>query len=1122
MALVAWYKLNGNVLDSTVNGNHGTIVGSPTIVNDGPFGSCYLFNPDNNDRITINNLSQFIYNTPFTFSAWIKTSGLGTGQTVNGIVSLTYGTRFCGNSAGNIYIHFSSTSIGSYSITSSGININDNMWHHVCVTYDGDILKLYIDGVLNNSSVTGIVQTNTHTNNGAIGLDVNDSSKYKFNGSISDVRIYDEALSLKEIKELSKAKVLHYDFNQYQEPTTNIAPYTDYSNRTYNNDYTASSWGGDLATITYYQNGGYDNLPYKKMIKTTGGTGGSFLDDNIPITITNNTTYTISVYMKASTNVTLDPYCLCINRIADNAYRTAAVNFYLTTTWQRYSWTYTSGSDHAGTYQSRHIIYIDNDLPIEIYWCGFQIEQKDHVTPFVNGTRTAKVYDKSGYNNNAELTEATAPTYVNESIVNNGCYEFDGIDDFIQIPTLNINNNNKFTISFWCYCADTGVRDIFFGNYSLSNNFNIERTTSNTLRFWYTTGSVDITIPTFTLPSLEWINITIVYSSTGFKAYKNGILIYENQTLNLTANVFSNVQYIGRDTRTGTTAFKGKLADFRIYSTALSEDDIKEIYQTRASIDENGNLYCGNINNGYMIWDSEINSINLVTNGSAELEDNTNFTSFNYITTDSYDGTGCLSRTGVGTLYSNEYIKIDKYNGSYYLSGYFKSAGSSGLNSRLYFGIACFDYLKRLINPDMVSHYTNTETTLAQPLNNGDTIVYLTSASNWHTSASAKSTRKLGVYYNEIDVYPKYTYTRSTVYYTEADLINNTITLTTAWSGGTIPSGTYVANHYDSGTYLYIAASNASIPFTWTKYTSINAISGWSINNSYSYFRYGTEYIKLLFLSNYGQDSTYTTLMDNLKFWNTKAENKVVNINIEKTSNIVATKFSEVGITEGLVAYYPLNGDAKDYSGNNNHGTVYGAIKASGIAGKKCYSFDGVNYIYASDNLGTLHTSFSISLWTKAIPKGNFTYIIHRGGSSIGPSIYHIGENNTGNFIANVNGTYANMNTGVPVDTDWHHIVLTYDGNIEICYIDDVEKVRYTVGVITNDWTDSIVGIAASNPVSTSRNFQGKIQDIRIYNRALSDKEIGILYNTFNPNINKTLQINKENIIYTKGNIKEV
>ena len=67
----------------------------------------------------------------------------------------------------------------------------------------------------------------------------------------------------------------------------------------------------------------------------------------------------------------------------------------------------------------------------------------------------------------------------------------------------------------------------------------------------------------------------------------------------------------------------------------------------------------------------------------------------------------------------------------------------------------------------------------------------------------------------------------------------------------------------------------------------------------------------------------------------------------------------------------------------------------------------------------------------------------------------------------------------------------------------------------------SIIG---ARRVSTTPGyyFNGKIQDVRIYNRALSDKEIEILYNLFNPNINKTLQINKENIIYTKGNIKEV
>jgi hypothetical protein len=53
------------------------------------------------------------------------------------------------------------------------------------------------------------------------------------------------------------------------------------------------------------------------------------------------------------------------------------------------------------------------------------------------------------------------------------------------------------------------------------------------------------------------------------------------------------------------------------------------------------------------------------------------------------------------------------------------------------------------------------------------------------------------------------------------------------------------------------------------------------------------------------------------------------------TSNI-----SEIGVTEGLIAWYPLNGDARDYSGNGNDGKVVGATVSAGL-GQKCYQFDG-------------------------------------------------------------------------------------------------------------------------------------------------------------------------------------
>lgn len=265
--------------------------------------------------------------------------------------------------------------------------------------------------------------------------------------------------------------------------------------------------------------------------------------------------------------------------------------------------------------------------------------------------------------------------------------------------------------------------------------------------------------------------------------------------------------------------------------------------------------------------------------------------------------------------------------------------------------------------------------------------------------------------------------------------------------------------------------------------------------------------------------------MDNLKFWNTKAENKAVNINIEKTSNIVATEFSEVGITDGLVAYYPLNGDAKDYSGNNNHGTVYGAIKASGVAGKKCYYFDGTNdYILINDGLLYGLSEFTLHFYYKRSRTSlNECLLCSRSGATgEGVSVFLLNDGNirldTGLGYHWSTGKTIASNEEVFIDYIW-------TPNIKKLYINGTlyGSTSSSPTTITNlSQTVTTIGASQVNGSSLGNFLGGNIQDVRIYNRALSDKEIEILYNLFNPNINKTLQINKENIIYTKGNIKEV
>ena len=80
--------------------------------------------------------------------------------------------------------------------------------------------------------------------------------------------------------------------------------------------------------------------------------------------------------------------------------------------------------------------------------------------------------------------------------------------------------------------------------------------------------------------------------------------------------------------------------------------------------------------------------------------------------------------------------------------------------------------------------------------------------------------------------------------------------------------------------------------------------------------------------------------------------------------------------TNGLVAYYPFNGNANDESGNNNNGTVYGAKLTTDRFGKpnSAYSFDGGSYIEVQ-NSSSLNPANSISItWWCYIFKFNNTY----------------------------------------------------------------------------------------------------------------------------------------------------
>ena len=211
----------------------------------------------------------------------------------------------------------------------------------------------------------------------------------------------------------------------------------------------------------------------------------------------------------------------------------------------------------------------------------------------------------------------------------------------------------------------------------------------------------------------------------------------------------------------------------------------------------------------------------------------------------------------------------------------------------------------------------------------------------------------------------------------------------------------------------------------------------------------------------------------------------------------------------GLVGWWPFNANANDESGNGNNGTVNGATLTAdrnGVA-NQAYSFDGVNDYIATNSLLNASEDFSFSSWVNSnsnsdieqiilntIPHTIIAFIINPWWEGAGNIGFLYGTGNTYGWLNN-NYSFSNPNLyeGVWVN----HLIVKNGLNWKF----------YQNGVLIHNYN------ATSNPASTisqlvfgncdpsvcSNTFNGKIDDIGIWNRALTDCEIQNLYTSSIP-----------------------
>lgn len=1105
MGLVAWYPLNGNTNDySFLSASPGIVTGA-TNNSSGKIGSCYNFDGTGQWILSQNNLE--LYNV--SLCAWIYPTSH---EWLEGIVSLhdhsapsNFGLNLTGGKL-NISIGYSDGS-REYAGKPSNTTVPLNTWSHVLVLcdYNNKTIKYYLNGNFDGQYTISkdIKITSTKLCIGNWSLTFLNAS-YDFIGRINDVRVYNHILSEKEIKEIAKAKILHYTFDDFQEPTTNLVPSIVTASYSY--------WGTNSGTSTIFTAPTGRNGVYLNVTSFTDG-GVNWYNSGGQFNASASTKYTVSATVKSSVAFSqnlfyIRQYNSVGTQVSEYGIYSSSNKRILGDGWYRTYATFTTTAD-CSTFLVQGYQY-----SLGQFWVyDLQVEKKSYDTEFILPlqSRVGIVNDQSGLKNNATLTVETTPQWVSDSKIGSGTYKFNGTQNITTSQLFYDNINQCHTVSAWVYPTNpSAIENQQLINFNLGYRF--YHSAGGQSLMYNNSGVNDHYVYGSTIPANQWRLVTWVYDKQNLicKVYYNGLLNATSSNMNETdlPSGFLSSTIFGSN-------FYGYIDDVRVYATALSDTDILELYQTRASIDNIGNLFTTEIIQDLSSYSSEYKANNLVINGSAQLGNKTNFSGFNdYINTDGYDDLNCFKSINLySTTLSDNLIKINK-NDTYYLSGYFKSVGSAGL-SPLYFGGYCIDKNGNFIEHHMVNHYFSTRTTLAADLVNGATTVQLTSSANWiMDNPGSQQWNKLICFWHSGNEYPIYTYTRLSLDF--ISISGNTVTLLNPWSSGTIPAGTPVANSYHGGTFSYWAAGYYQVPTTWSRATA--TITGWGVNEEYK-FRYGTEYIRIMFLTNYASGD-YQTLIDKVEFFNlTSYQSLPINQGVKSNSILYSSKISELGITNGLIAYYPFDKDARDYSGNGRHGVINGnPVLASGIK-NLAYNFNGTSDFISIDKSfpdpGIDNFTYSIWFYSPTLRSGEV--FGKRATANIEMQISSNGAIYT--YLSDTVGTTYSSTLYYSAST-WYHYCITRSGTQVIIYLNGQNQANITLPANFNISPSTSNLEIARDPGNSGEYFHGNVDEFRVYNRSLSQEEISILYETTAPST-AAMKITKDTV-YVKNEIKEV
>lgn len=564
MSLQVWLPLNGNLNNQGLS-EVAVINNGATVDNNGKIGSCYLVNSDK--QISFSSYPWMTMKPQYNFSCffWVK------GTTDGWLIA-------CGAWEFRFRPDFIQVHLGPYGEHAARYAdaFDTDTWYHLGFTWSGTEgkLRLYLNG---NLVATSDVPSSTI-------YDITSSFDIPYDGPryVNDFRLYDHCLSAKEVKEISKGLVCHYKLDNNGFGGENLIL----------ESHRVTS-GGDASgiTSTYMDDGSLK-------IVSTSGNGNyrscRFSEDsnsNVGSKLSVGDTYTISLDVKVEEGSSLPT--LFIN--GGNSYKALhPVNGkFVTNNWFRAY--YTSTWSEPGTSYGNIHLHLGFDSAIgTFYFKNFKLEKGSKPTQWCPsplddntlGFDSTTEVDCSGLSNNGTKIGGLTPSTSPVSVRYESCYDFDGNTGSIQIPNLaTLAPSGEFTMNCWIYHDSTWSSKAWETIFGGPSGFELEAKNydkNSPVLYAYSWGN-----GTAVYELNKWNMITMTRNASETKFYING----ELKITGTAGTIPSGNYFIGAWNTSSQQNYKGRISDFRLYSNVLSVEDIRELYNTSASIDKNGNMY---------------------------------------------------------------------------------------------------------------------------------------------------------------------------------------------------------------------------------------------------------------------------------------------------------------------------------------------------------------------------------------------------------------------------------------------------------------------------------------------------------------------------------------------------